>query len=138
MRRFSGVRRGRTAGCRNESSSAGTGRHRTRLLHSAVFAAALVALALLAPAAWADVTLVKQINPSRSADPLDLTDVNGTLFFAANDGSHGFELTAPDGAVRTDRLDDAVRVGGSRAQLFSLLRADGTTETERVTLAELA
>ena len=51
---------------------------------------------------------------------------------------HVDELTAPDGAVRTDRLDDAVRVGGSRAQLFSLLRADGTTETERVTLAELA
>jgi len=46
--------------------------------------------------------LVKDIDPNTAAffadsNPLGLTDVNGTLFFAADDGTHGFELWKSDG-----------------------------------------
>ena len=42
------------------------------------------------------VFLVKDIYPSGSSYPEDLTNVNGTLFFSANDGTHGEELWALD------------------------------------------
>jgi hypothetical protein len=36
--------------------------------------------------------MVEDINPSGSSKPMWLTNVNGTLFFTANDGVHGREL----------------------------------------------
>jgi len=44
-------------------------------------------------------TQVKDINvvSGDSSEPQYLTDVNGTLFFVANDGSHGIELWNSDG-----------------------------------------
>jgi ELWxxDGT repeat protein len=49
----------------------------------------------------ANVTLVKDIYPGydSSADPARLTNVSNTLFFAANDGTHGAELWKSDGTV---------------------------------------
>ena len=46
--------------------------------------------------------MVKDINPgSRGSHPRYLTDdVGGTLFFAANDGTHGHELWKSDGTRR--------------------------------------
>jgi ELWxxDGT repeat protein/autotransporter-associated beta strand protein len=41
--------------------------------------------------------VVKDINPAGDSDPKFLTDVNGTLFFQADDGSHGLELWKSDG-----------------------------------------
>jgi len=41
--------------------------------------------------------MVKDINPSGDAYPYYLTDVNGTIFFVANDGSSGTELWKSDG-----------------------------------------
>ena len=42
--------------------------------------------------------LVKDINTvTEPSDPERLTDVNGTLFFAADDGIHGVELWKSDG-----------------------------------------
>jgi ELWxxDGT repeat protein len=43
--------------------------------------------------------MVKEINPSSNKffGPRYLTNVNGTLFFAANDGTHGLELWKSDG-----------------------------------------
>ena len=38
------------------------------------------------------VQLLGDINPAGSSSPTDLTNVNGTLFFAANDGTNGEEL----------------------------------------------
>jgi ELWxxDGT repeat protein len=41
--------------------------------------------------------MVKDIHPNGSSAPESLTDVNGTLFFIANDGTHGRELWKTDG-----------------------------------------
>lgn len=42
--------------------------------------------------------MVKDINEVNSSSPGLLTDVNGVLFFSADDGSHGRELWKSDGA----------------------------------------
>src|SRR5881394_1329812 len=44
------------------------------------------------------VQLLADINPATSSSPTDLTSVNGTLFFAANDVANGEELWKSDGA----------------------------------------
>ncbi len=44
-----------------------------------------------------EVKLVKDINPYNSSNPSDLTDVNGRLFFTADDGVHGTELWSTKG-----------------------------------------
>jgi hypothetical protein len=44
--------------------------------------------------------LVRDINPgSGGAYPQELVEVDGTLFFAANDGRHGRELWKSDGTA---------------------------------------
>src|SRR5689334_7919758 len=44
--------------------------------------------------------LVKDINPGPGGSyPLEITNVNGTLFFTANDGSHGWQLWKSDGTT---------------------------------------
>src|SRR5712692_5540242 len=63
--------------------------------------AASVCLLLIAATAYAAGTpqLVKNINPDPAGDsnPYGLTDVAGTLYFQANDGTHGYELWRSDG-----------------------------------------
>ena len=59
------------------------------------FSTLLLVLALAAPLASAEptVNLVKDIVPgSHGSHPRYLTDVSGTLYFSAKDGSHGYEL----------------------------------------------
>jgi ELWxxDGT repeat protein len=72
-------------------------------------AAAIGACALLpdsAPAAPGDVhvSLVSDIRPGGSSEVHNLTDVNGTLFFGANDGTNGDELWKTDGTT-TSMID---------------------------------
>src|SRR5881396_2555956 len=52
--------------------------------------------------------LVKDINPGRgSSSPDGLTDVNGTLFFSAEDPTNGRELWKSDGtAAGTEEVRD--------------------------------
>jgi ELWxxDGT repeat protein len=45
----------------------------------------------------AGTTLVKDINPNGSAHANSLTNFNGTLFFSADDGSHGYQIWRSDG-----------------------------------------
>ncbi len=58
----------------------------------------------------AGTTLVKNINPElaglppRSSTPADLANVNGTLFFRANDGTHGRELWKSEGTSTSTTL----------------------------------
>ena len=39
------------------------------------------------------------VNQAGGANPNDLTNVNGTLFFAANDAAHGTELWKSNGSA---------------------------------------
>jgi ELWxxDGT repeat protein len=41
--------------------------------------------------------MVKNINPAGSSNPQSLTDINGLLFFSANDGTNGSELWKSNG-----------------------------------------
>ena len=54
----------------------------------------------------AGTTLVKDISfaPTGSSMPQDLVDVNGTLFFSADDGIHGRELWKSDGSAASTVL----------------------------------
>src|SRR5262249_15616881 len=57
--------------------------------------------------------LVKDIDPGPdSSNPTFLTNVNGVLFFKANDGTHGFELWASNGTADGTLLQD-INPGGS-------------------------
>ena len=51
-----------------------------------------------------DINTTAGTNPgtTNSSGPSFLTNVNGTLFFRANDGVNGFELWKSDGFVRRD------------------------------------
>lgn len=51
--------------------------------------------------------MLKDINPAGDGDPGQLTNVNGTLFFNAKDGTNGRELWMSDGtAAGTVRVKD--------------------------------
>jgi ELWxxDGT repeat protein len=66
-----------------------------RILSSAVVLLLVAGLAGFARAA--DPFLVRDINPGdANSFPSELIDVNGTLFFTADDGTHGYELWKSD------------------------------------------
>ena len=50
--------------------------------------------------------MVRDINPSGSSFPYHLTEVNGTLFFIADDGTNGYELWKYNPCTDTD--DDGI------------------------------
>jgi len=62
--------------------------------------------------------LFKDINPgSGSSSPYNLTNINGTLYFTADDGTNGYELWKSDGtSAGTFQLKD-INPGG---KLFSI------------------
>ena len=70
---------------------------------------------------------VKDINPgSASSDPRDLTNVNGTLFFSAYDGSSGRELWRSDGTeAGTVRVRD-IFTGSDSSAPYDLTNVNGT------------
>ena len=83
------------------------------LVLSALLAAMIAAGARAAPGD-ATATLVANIAPG-GADffPTQLTNVNGTVFFRANDGANGQELWKTDGTLGgTTMVEDAVPGGG--------------------------
>ena len=55
---------------------------------------------------------------SASSSAGNLTNVNGTLYFTANDGTHGYQLWTSDGITAT-RLKKAAPTNVIRSMTFS-------------------
>jgi ELWxxDGT repeat protein len=71
--------------------------------------------------------LVKDINPGlASSYPLFPTNVNGTLFFAANDGSHGVELWQSNGTSSGTALVKDILPGSAGSDPSYLTNVNGT------------
>src|SRR5262249_60222791 len=96
----------RTKGKRRRHNSPGGRGVRTATITGSVAATAAIGLAAGAGPADAvsvDAALVKDINPSGAALPYNdhvknaMAEVNGTLFFVADDGTSGRELWKSDG-----------------------------------------
>jgi ELWxxDGT repeat protein len=106
--------------------------------------AAVTALAAVLNAAQATPPgpyLVEDINLwTQDSDPGELIDVNGTLFFVADDGDHGEELWKSDGTEGgTVRVRD-IYTGSSDSSLEYLTAVDGMPffqATDGVSGAEL-
>jgi ELWxxDGT repeat protein len=89
---------------------------------AALFVSVLVGTAGAAPGDLS-VRQVANISPGGgSSVPSNLTNVNGTLFFSADDGSHGSELWKSNGSTATMVADinPAAGVGSSPTQLTNV------------------
>ena len=73
------------------------------------------------------VSLVQNINPAAgSSFPVSLTNVNGTLFFSADDGANGYELWKSDGTAAGTVLVKDIRPGADSSYPRSLTNVNGT------------
>ena len=71
--------------------------------------------------------LIKDIFPgSISSSSSNLTNVNGTLFFSANDGTSGTELWQSDGTLAGTVLVKDIRPGSSSSFASNLTNVNGT------------
>jgi ELWxxDGT repeat protein len=61
-----------------------------------------------------------------SSSPQELRDVNGTLYFSANDGENGYELWKSDGTADGTVLVKDIRPGANGAFPNSLMNVNGT------------
>ena len=66
-------------------------------------------------------SLVKDINPGSASFrlPASLTNVGGTLFFSADDGTHGSELWKSDGTAAGTVLVKDINPGQCRAPMLT-------------------
>jgi ELWxxDGT repeat protein len=71
--------------------------------------------------------MVKDIySGTSSSNPLNLTDVNGTLFFTANEGTNGQELWKSDGTSAGTVLVKDINIGTSSSNPLNLTNVNGT------------
>jgi len=73
--------------------------------------------------------LVKDINstfPGTASSPANLTDVNGTVFFTANDGMHGIELWKSDGTAGGTVMLKDIHLGAGDSSPTNLTDVAGT------------
>ncbi len=70
--------------------------------------------------------VVRDINPLGGSFPRSLVNVNGTLFFAANDGTNGKELWMSDGTAAGTVLVADINPGFDWSQPSSLTNVNGT------------
>ncbi len=76
--------------------------------------------------AWAQPTLVKDINPGGGASEISSTvNVNGTLFFAATNGTQGKELWKSDGTAAGTVLVKDINPGAGSADVANLTIMNG-------------
>ena len=71
----------------------------------------------------AGTVLVKDINPGGNSNPDQLVNVNGTLFFIADNGSDGLELWKSDGTEGGTVMIKNINILGLSASSPSLLTA---------------
>src|SRR5947209_2098029 len=65
--------------------------------------------------------LVKDVNPGPgSSYPTEPTNVNGTLFFTADDGTHGAQLWRSNGTTAGTMLVKSIFPGVNTASLYRL------------------
>src|SRR5439155_8769669 len=78
--------------------------------------------------AAAGAVLIKDINPTAGfgSIPASLTNVNGTLFFDADDGTSGPELWKSDGTADGTVLVKDIRGGAVGSSQYYLTNVDGT------------
>lgn len=78
----------------------------------------------------AGTVLVKDIrpggDPTGSSYPTRLTNVNGTLFFIADDGTHGYELWKSDGTASGTVLVKDINPGSAKSYARSFTNVNGT------------
>ncbi|MBA4192738.1 MAG: hypothetical protein C0467_32635, partial [Planctomycetaceae bacterium] len=73
------------------------------------------------------VSLVKDIVPGSGAgNPRNFTNVNGTLFFSAFDGTNGYELWKSDGTAAGTVLVKDINSGASSSYPTNLTNVNGT------------
>src|SRR4051794_14336915 len=81
----------------------------------------------IVPSNGTGTVLVKDINPAGDGlGPGSLVDVNGTLFFAANDGAGGTELWKSNGTAAGTALVKDVDPGGNGSYPSNLTNVNGT------------
>ena len=96
-------------------------------LATAGVTAGLVLLAISTPVGAAGgPTLVKDIDPTGSSYPTELTQVGNTLFFAADDGVHGVELWKSDGTAAGTKMVKDIRPYGRSSNPQNLINVGGT------------
>ncbi len=101
-------------------------KRRSRQIVSTILAVTLVLGASVLQAEAADPLLVKDINPGPAwSAPYQLRNVDGTLFFTANDGAIGFELWKSDGTKDGTVLVKDIQAGpaGSGAGAVTALNS---------------
>jgi ELWxxDGT repeat protein len=73
----------------------------------------------------AGTVLVKDINPgSSSSSPFSLINVNGILYFLANNGTEGIELWKSDGTEAGTVLVKDIQAGSGSATISNMIAAD--------------
>jgi trimeric autotransporter adhesin len=71
--------------------------------------------------------MVKGINPGAGgSSPGALTNFNGTLYFSANDGTHGFELWKSDGTAAGTMMVKDINPGAGGSSPGALTNFNGT------------
>ena len=70
-------------------------------------------------------TLVKDINPSGSSSPYELTEVGAEVFFRADDGTYGRELWASDGSEAGTRRVKDINPGAGYSYPGGLTEVNG-------------
>jgi ELWxxDGT repeat protein len=85
---------------------------RCRISLIPAFAVATALLAAAPSASASGAWLVRDINPGGGSAPRLPTNVGGTLFFSARDGTHGDELWRSDGTAAGTRLVRDINPGG--------------------------
>src|SRR5437667_10551285 len=105
----------------------GTAMSRMAPLFSLSLRLGLLAMTVAGWAAAAESPLlVKDINPGGSSFPGALTNVNGTLFFSAGDGTNGIELWKSDGTAAGTVLVKDINPGAGSSLPSNLTNVNGT------------